>query len=619
MPLSRRRLHPALALLAATVCLALLWASGELAARRAGDDVRAAARHRLEVYSTSLNAVLEKYSYLPYTVAQNPDLQQLIAHPDDAQARARVNDYLARVNREAGALVLYAMGADGTTQGSSNWDTPESYVGMNFGFRPYVLDAMQGRTGGFYGVGVTTHVAGYFISAPVRDGQGRPIGVVAVKVSLAEMENSWRRASDRVLVVDRNGIAFLASEPEWRSHAITPLSRSARAYVEATRQYPGWAFQPLDWRERQLGGGAVRQVRLDSQSPYVDYLVDERGVSAQGWRLMLFADATPILLASRAARLGTFLLLLTLAAIGLVLQQRQRRIRERLAAQNALAQAHRELENKVEARTADLRAANQALAQEVSQRARTERELREAQSELVQAAKMAVLGQMAAGVTHELNQPLAAMRALMDNLQALLAAGRPEQALENVQLVTQLVDRMGRITLQLRNFSRKSPGDAEPVALRSALDDALLLLEQRQRSQRVAVQLEVPAQAWVMFEAVRLQQVLVNLLRNALDALQGQASPGRITVTAQAQGEHWALSIRDNGPGLSPEARAHLFDPFFTTKAASSGLGLGLSISLAIARDYGASLSEDTEGATDGGACFTLRMTRCDPPPSHHG
>jgi two-component system C4-dicarboxylate transport sensor histidine kinase DctB len=114
-----------------------------------------------------------------------------------------------------------------------------------------------------------------------------------------------------------------------RHHA---LSRSARAYVEATRQYPGWAFQPLDWRERQLGGGAVRQVRLDSQSPYVDYLVDERGVSAQGWRLMLFADATPILLASRAARLGTFLLLLTLAAIGLVLQQRQRRIRERLAA-----------------------------------------------------------------------------------------------------------------------------------------------------------------------------------------------------------------------------------------------------------------------------------------------
>jgi hypothetical protein len=219
MPLSRRRLHPALALLAATVCLALLWASGELAARRAGDDVRAAARHRLEVYSTSLSAVLEKYSYLPYTVAQNPDLQQLIAHPDDAQARARVNDYLARVNREAGALVLYAMGADGTTQGSSNWDTPESYVGMNFGFRPYVLDAMQGRTGGFYGVGVTTHVAGYFISAPVRDGQGRPIGVVAVKVSLAEMENSWRRASDRVLVVDRNGIAFW---PRSRSGARTP-------------------------------------------------------------------------------------------------------------------------------------------------------------------------------------------------------------------------------------------------------------------------------------------------------------------------------------------------------------------------------------------------------------
>jgi two-component system C4-dicarboxylate transport sensor histidine kinase DctB len=609
-PGRRRSGLAATALLVAAAAAALLWGGGELAARRASDDVREAARHRLEVYSTSLDAALEKFSYLPYTVSQNPDLVRLVAAPGDAAAAARVNDYLARVNARAGGMVLYVMRADGTTAASSNWDTPQSYVGLNFGFRPYFLDAMSGGPGHFYGVGVTTQVAGYFISAPVRAPSGQVLGVVAVKVSLAGMESSWKAANDRVIVTDSHGISFLASEPAWRYRAVGELSPAARAYVASTRQYEHQSFTPLHWHPRPLAADAARIVRMDDGADRGEYVIETRRLEPYGWQLMLFADAQPIVLAARAARLAGLLLLFTLAVGGLYLQQRRRRILESRQAQQALAQAHRELEQKVSERTADLLAANHALGAEVETRARTERELRDAQSELVQAGKMAVLGQMAAGVTHELNQPLTAMRSLADNAGTLLAQGRVDKAAENLQLIAQLVERMGRITQQLRNFSRKSPGDAEPVALRRAVLDALALLEQRVAQQRVEIALDVPQDASVRFEAVRLQQVLVNLLRNALDALRERGGGGRIEVLAERQASSWVLTIADNGPGIPTEALPHLFDPFFTTKEAGEGLGLGLPISLAIARDYGAVLTAGN--AERGGARFILRMTVAD-------
>ncbi|WP_044559027.1 sensor histidine kinase, partial [Azospirillum sp. B4] len=256
-------------------------------------------------------------------------------------------------------------------------------------------------------------------------------------------------------------------------------------------------------------------------------------------------------------------------------------------AQAALDRAYQDLERQVEARTADLKAA---------------------QAELVQAAKLAMIGQVAAGVTHELNQPLTALRALADNARLLLDQGRKAEVSQNLSHIAGLVDRMAKISGQLRNFSRRSEGPAQPVPLPGAVQEALALLDRRLKEARVEVAVEVP-EVTVAFDPVRLQQVLVNLIRNAEDATAGLGSP-RIAITATPalldQRSAVRVAVADNGPGLDPAVRDRLFDPFVTTKPGGQGLGLGLAISLAITQEYGGQL-EARDGA-DGGAVFLLTL-----------
>ena len=291
--------------------------------------------------------------------------------------------------------------------------------------------------------------------------------------------------------------------------------------------------------------------------------------------------------------------LIVLGLIGLYGRQHRRRVRENRAAQ-------RELEAKVAARTADLSTANLKLAGEIEERARAEGDLRETQGELIQAAKMATLGQMAAGITHELNQPLAALRGLAENAGAFLRQGREEEAAANLTRIVSLVDRLGKITGQLRSFSRRSGTERVAVDVAAAIAESLAILSPRIRASgaRVTTDLD-PAAQWVVFEPIRLSQVLVNLVGNALDAVKGR--PGaQVVIRAWAGEGQVVLSVEDNGPGLEGAALARIFDPFFTTKPAGEGLGLGLPISLAIAREFGATLQP--RPMPGGGLAFDLAL-----------
>jgi C4-dicarboxylate-specific signal transduction histidine kinase len=289
-----------------------------------------------------------------------------------------------------------------------------------------------------------------------------------------------------------------------------------------------------------------------------------------------------------------------------MVNERRRHLRDRLAAREALQQAHDELERKVEERTADLSAANTRLQAEVAERTRAERTLRAAQDELVQAGKLAVIGQLAAGLAHELNQPLAALATLSGNARKFLARGDEESAGSNLERIGELVKRMGRLTGQLKSYARKSSGKPQAVPVRQAVDNALFLLEQRLKRAGATVQLDLPNEsltAWC--DANRLEQVLVNLAGNALDAMDGLPAPA-LEISARRDGERIVVAVRDHGPGLSDEARGRLFEPFFTTKEAGSGLGLGLPISAGIVADFGGSLAGDNH--PQGGAVFTLEI-----------
>jgi two-component system, NtrC family, C4-dicarboxylate transport sensor histidine kinase DctB len=314
----------------------------------------------------------------------------------------------------------------------------------------------------------------------------------------------------------------------------------------------------------------------------------------------------------------------SLCLVGFYWRMRRARVREVMKSRAMLQKAYAMLNERVAERTADLSQANERLQREVAERTRTEAELRATQDELIQASKLAALGQMAAGITHELNQPLAALRSFSDNTRVFLERGQYDAAHENLEAIGSLTERMGKIVNQLKLFvGRARPKSARSYVAR-ALRNALALLGKRLEGVRVEIALSedgappVPLDTHAEYpdlvaqsDDLRLEQVLINLLGNALDAVAAVPSP-RIGIEVQASAATLAIAVRDNGPGIPEDVLPRLFEPFLTTKEMGQGLGLGLAISSSIARDCGGSLT--ASNAADGGACFvlTLRRARAD-------
>jgi two-component system C4-dicarboxylate transport sensor histidine kinase DctB len=319
------------------------------------------------------------------------------------------------------------------------------------------------------------------------------------------------------------------------------------------------------------------------------FLVQQKPIEGSGWQLTVFsstAQARGLALnhAALAALAAAFVLVLV--AVGKV---RRRHIRERLAAREALQRAHDELEKKVEQRTEELSATVAQLQAEVAERTRAEASLRSTQAELVQAGKLAVIGQLSAGITHELNQPLAALRTLSGNTLKFLDRGRLDTVRSNLQTIDQMAERMGHITGELKRFARKSTGQQQAVAIRGAIANALFLMEQRIRRDRVEICMNLGEEELrARCDQNRLEQVLVNLIGNAVDAV-GELAQGarRVELNARRDGDQVVLQVADNGPGLPQQVRERLFEPFLTTKAPGVGLGLGLTISASIVREFG--------------------------------
>ncbi|WP_235809788.1 sensor histidine kinase, partial [Pseudomonas syringae group genomosp. 3] len=222
------------------------------------------------------------------------------------------------------------------------------------------------------------------------------------------------------------------------------------------------------------------------------------------------------------------------------------------------------------------------------------RDLQTAQDGLVQSAKLAALGQMSAALAHEINQPLTAQRMQLATLRLLLDQGRIDEACKALNAVDQQLTRMAALTGHLKTFARKSPsGLRERLDLATVVDQALLLLEPRLREEAVDCVLHLSRPAWVRGDAIRLEQVLINLLRNALDAMR-DCSTRRLEVRIDARDAQWLLSVSDTGTGIAPENLASIFDPFFTTKPVGDGLGLGLAVSYAIIHQLGGQLSAES-------------------------
>lgn len=604
--------------LAALVAFAILVCGAAFLAYQASlaagmAELEATGRHRLDLYVASLEREIDKYAYFPTTLGLERDVLALLEAPATSPDRAdAVNRYLEQLSERAGTFSIYILDRAGRVVASSNWRRPDSFVGEDLSFRPYFRQALAQGSGRFFGIGTTRGEPGYYLSSAIAGG-GQTLGVAVVKVGLDQLEDSWTTVEAPALVSDENGVVILSSVPAWKFSTLRPLDEAARRALDRSLQYNGRALRPLGIETLAVRSDSARVVRLAGRKGAAGampvagvFLAQTRPLPGTPWQITVLSPQREVraMALNRAALAGVGAAFLFL--LGLTLEQRRRHLRDRLAAQAALQRAHDELERKVVERTADLSSANALLQREVAERTTAERTLRAAQDELVQAGKLAVIGQMAAGVAHELNQPLAALRTLSGNARKFLARGREDAASGNLERIDELVDRMGQLTAQLKSFARKSTGQKRAVPVRRAIDNALFLLEQRLRQAQVVPRVDLPQEelcAWC--DANRLEQVLVNLVRNALDAMEGSPAPA-LEISARCHGREVEIRVRDRGPGISDEAAARLFEPFFTTKEAVSGLGLGLAISAGIAADFDGSLS----GANhpEGGAVFTLSL-----------
>ena len=609
-------------LLAVGSLVVLTWASYAWVKQRQLDELHRTLDSRAELYAASIGGALNKYEFLPLAVAQSDAVAQLLEQPS-ADKVTQINAYLVDMNRRAGAFAVYVLDDKGTTLASSNWQDRSSYVGVNYGFRPYFKDAIAGGIGRFYGIGASTFEAGYFISQPVQR-DGRILGIVAAKVNLDWIEQSWRTpgAGEQIWVKDANGVIILATTQAFKFKTLAPLAPAAKNDISAQRQFlqENLPILPHKVRRQFADGASVMTLErpqagdtpaLSGSADKVSYLAVNRALGPLQWQITVLAELDQVEEAARnaaiATALGWALLLLAL----LYARQRRRRIADKLNAQQTLARAYEQLEIKVEQRTADLVHANGRLQAEVAERERAEQTLRYAQAELVQSGKLAAIGQMAAGVTHELNQPLAALQTFSDNAKVFLARGRIDDALDNLSTISDLVKRLGYVTSQLKGFARRSDDARKPVSVRQAFAQTMLQIRTRKGSQRLTLH-----ESWleddiiVLCNAIGLEQVFTNLITNAMDAVP-ESEPVQIWFQARREGSLAVLHITDNGPGIPLASLDKIFDPFYTTK--EHGLGLGLSISAGILRAAGSALAVRNRSAQEGGgAQFTITLS-CDP------
>jgi two-component system C4-dicarboxylate transport sensor histidine kinase DctB len=577
------------------------------------DELQLNASQRLDLYASSLDSEIGRYAHLPGVLGLSQNIDTMLHKPEDRDLRQVANEYLERLTTRTGALAIYMQNRQGRVIASSNWWRPDSYVGEDDSFRPYFKDAILGKTGHFYGIGTTQGESGYYLSEGFFD-SGDILGVAVVKISLAHLEKSWAESKTLAMVTDPNGVVILASEPSWKFTTLGTLSAEQKENFHRSLQYNRIPLVPLGLKTVRRLNDNAQIVRLPESTnkplvrlPYPsNYLAQTRRLPQSNWRLTVLSSLAPVYeLAFNRAALAA--VLTAFALLGMVLlNERRRRLRDKLMAREALQAAYNELERKVEERTADLSATNQLLEEEIAERIRTEKNLRQAQDELVQAGKLAVIGQLSTGIAHELNQPLAALRTLSGNTVKFLERGDLKTASTNLGTINHLVDRMGTITGALKSFARKSSSSIGTAELGRAIDNALLLLEQRLR--RAGVEVLRPSAPDALFahcDPNRLEQVLVNLFANALDELEGTPQP-RIEITCQPDGDSVVIQVRDTGPGLGEAVREHLFEPFFTTKPVGVGLGLGLTLSSGIIAEAGGTLKADNH--PDGGAVFTLTL-----------
>ena len=542
----------------------VIYVSNQLLTQRFTETISNRSEVRLALYVTNLMNELQRNSVVPQLLSRDPELIKALEDKNYSQSTARLLSFVD----EIGAASLTMLDRDGRAVAA----TDRNEIGVDHRNTPYFVDALRSNRTVY-----TTHfndegAYSYVYSRQIEVG-GQLLGVIMVEVDGQRLETGWAGVSDAVLVMDSEGTIIMATEPRWRGlveeDALTRQSAPS-AIERAIRATQGWAALPAD---AYLRGEAV--LRREMRVPH------------QGWRMVSFTTY-----ASVRERVNGILALEVMGfaiLLAFVFWSSSRRTASRLVF--------------FQRESAELRALNRRLQREIAEREKVEKTLEVAEQTIAQSSKLAALGEMSAAVSHELNQPLAAMKTYLAGARLLLQRERPEEALSSFQRIDDLLERMGAITRQLKSYARKGAEAFEPVDTRAAVSTALALMEPQLKIRAVNIIRTLPNEpVMILGDRLRLEQVIINLLRNALDATKSAANP-TIEILLAA-GDIVSIQIRDNGEGITNHDE--LFEPFYTTKQPGDGVGLGLAISSGIVNDLGGRLT--ARNAVDGGAIFEVQL-----------
>ncbi|WP_294335841.1 ATP-binding protein [uncultured Sphingomonas sp.] len=565
------------------IVIALALAGNRWANLRANSMTEDAAMTTARTHAELLSSELQKFRLLPLVLGDLPEVRDALT--GSQQGRQRLNERLELLSARTAAATIYVIDARGVTVSASNYRLPTSLVGLNYNFRPYFQDAVRSGSAEIFAMGTVSRRPGLYLSRRISE-NGRTLGVIVLKVEFNAVEGTWAGSPGISYVVDNQNIVLITSRPDWRFRSIGPVDPQVATKARRTLQFGDAPPRPAP---------ITMQGDVATDASGARYRVGSVPAPIANARLIHLTPIAPALTAAYTLAMlwGVAGLLVAVLVTAIVFRDVERR---RLAHRARIA-----LEREVSARTAELRETNERLRIESDERVAVDRRYRDAREELAQANRLGTLGQITAGVAHEINQPVAAIRTFAENGATLLDRGAADAARENLTRIVGLADRIGSITAELRGFARKKTPTGGVATLGDILDGLLILIGERARG-RVAIVADPAGRATRLIgDRVRIEQILVNLIQNALDAI-GDGD-GRITITATRADDQLTIVVADTGPGVASNIRGALFTPFTSGKPA--GLGLGLAIARDIAREFGGELALRDEGP---GAQFALRL-----------
>lgn len=553
------------------IAFATLYLTNSILTDRFTQSTTNRAELRLALYGSNLQSELQRNSIVPQLLARDPSLISALNSNDFSQTSQRLISFVD----EIGAASLSLLDRDGRTVAS----TERLNLGKQHRDKEYFVDAIRASQTVFRVVAKDPGGFGFYYSRRIDD-QNQTLGVILVEVDLQKFERAWAGISEAVFVTNSEGVILLSTEPRWRglTEAQAFAAQSPDSALERALQLTSdWSDSPFD---SYVAGQAV--MRIQGRIPF------------RGWQMTTFTAYSSVRERVNAILAFEIMIFALLFAAGFYFTSRR----------NASRMVFFQRESD------ELRDLNARLQREIAERERMEKTLEVAEQSLAQSSKLAALGEMAAAVSHELNQPLAAMKTYLAGAALLLRRNRPDEALVAFQRMDDLVERMGAITRQLKSHARKGAQKFTPVDLAAALDSSLSMMDPQLRHSKIKLTKILPDEdVFVMGDRMRIEQVLINLLRNAHDAVKNTQTP-EIEIMLN-RGSVVSLSVRDNGHGLKD--LDNLFEPFHTTKEPGEGVGLGLAISSGIVKDHGGRLT--ARNAEDGGAVFVVEL----PLFNHHG